>query len=113
MGAALDRIAPASVAKAARELRERLQPRSTEPTRVELAAFPEPGAEGFTVVEIPGALWDELSPDTIAELHLPPGVETRIGEFEWPAHLDRRRRLGVSGHRTSSSLAPRLAACCC
>jgi hypothetical protein len=81
MGAALDRIAPPSVAKAARELRERLQPRSTEPTRVELAAFPEPGAEGFTVVEIPEALWDELSPETLAELHLPPGVETRIAWF--------------------------------
>ena len=40
------------------------------PARQGLAAFPEPAGRPV-VVEIPEALWDELTPDQLAELHTP------------------------------------------
>ena len=83
-----------SVKRAADDLRAKLQRRDEEelaapeaPSASEVAmTFPEPG-EKPVVVEIPEEVFDELSPEAIESLRLPPGVEAPLFWFNLP---DRR-----------------------
>ena len=85
---------PESVKRAADDLRAKLQRRDEEelaapeaPSASEVAmTFPEPG-EKPVVVEIPEEVFDELSPEAIESLRLPPGVEAPLFWFNLP---DRR-----------------------
>lgn len=85
---------PASVQRAADELRAKLQSRRVEEPVAPIVAsvtkkappFPEPG-ERPVVVEIRDELFDELSPEAIDSLRLPPGIESPLFWFNLP---DRR-----------------------
>ena len=85
---------PESVKHAADDLRAKLQRRDEEelaapeaPSASEVAmTFPEPGDKPV-VVEIPEALFDELSPEANETLRLPPGVSSPLFWFNLP---DRR-----------------------
>ncbi len=106
-------IVPASVQRAADELRAKLQghrEESAEPSQerevahdAQTPAFPEPGALPV-VVEIPEGLVDELSPEAIESLRLPPGVDAPVFWINAP---DRR----VSGSLTAP-IARAIAAAC-
>jgi hypothetical protein len=50
-------------------------------------AFPEPDTKDV-VISIPTVVWDELSPDALEKLHLPPGVTSTLSWFTGQTHTE-------------------------